>query len=340
MRVVRVALAALAVAALALARPSIDPNTLTVSGISAGACFTVQYQVAHSTKVRAVGVIAGAPFYCAQDQMVNAMIDCMEDPLLINIGTLNAEMNISASQGFIDPVSNIEDQAVMLFSGLFDTVVSHGTMELLAAQYQSLGVKKMVTYFNYSAEHAWITNQYGNSCSTLGSPYINNCGLDFAGEFLRFAWDHMSLKFNDNKGTFNPSNLLTFSQTAFGANGLVDSLDTTGYYYVPTRCNPLTGDNKTKCHVHLNLHGCTQDAGTLGTTYVSNTGLNEWAEANDIIIIYPQAAANLLEENPNACFNWWGYGGDSHYADKEGVQMTIFEAMVNSVMTTGALPAL
>lgn len=35
-----------------------------------------------------------------------------------------------------------------------------------------------MTDFDTESEHAFITNDYGNECSYLGSPYINNCSLD------------------------------------------------------------------------------------------------------------------------------------------------------------------
>jgi len=321
--------------AAALASATVDPSTLTVSGISAGAAFAVQYQIAHSSKVRAAGIVAGIPFYCAQGLSVMGAFSCMDSPLTINIAELNAEINMSASIGLVDPVANIEKHAVMLFSGIYDSVVNHGTMELLAVQYLELGVHNIRTYFNYSAEHAWITNYWGNSCGTLGLPYINNCGLDFAGEFLRMAWKHMGESFNEHRGTFNTTNLRAFSQTTFGADGLTNSLAATGYYYVPSKC----GANSSKrCHVHLNFHGCTQDVGSVGTDYVKYTGLNEWAEANDIIVVYPQAVPNALLDNPNACFDWWGYAGPG-YANKDGVQMQIFESMMNYLTQNGNLPA-
>jgi len=321
---------------MAFAAPTIDQNTLTISGISAGAAFTVQYEIAHSAKVRAAGVIAGLPFYCAGSSGVGGAYECMDDPSLINVNELNDIVSLYASAGDVDATSNIKSHAVMLFSGLIDTVVNHGAMEALQTQYTALGVTNLITYFNYTAEHAWITNYAGNSCSSLGSPYINNCGLDFAGEFLQQAFKQMSLPFNTNRGTFNSANLLQFSQTSFGANELSNSMDNIGYYYVPSGCS--SSSNNT-CHIHVNFHGCTQGESSLGTEYVTYTGLNEWAEANNIIIVYPQIVANSLLENPNGCFDWWGYAG-STYATKSGTQMKVVESIIETIMSNnGALPA-
>jgi poly(3-hydroxybutyrate) depolymerase len=46
----------------------------------------------------------------------------------------------------------------------------------------------------------------------------------------------------------------------------------------------------------------------IGTEFVTNSGLNEIAESNNIIILYPQAKKSILNpSNPNGCFDWWGY---------------------------------
>jgi len=147
----------------------------------------------------------------------------------------------------------------------------------------------------------------------------------------------MNQPFNSNRGTFDSSNLMQFSQTSFGADGFTNSLDSVGYYYVPKACQVGSGTNTTTCNIHLNFHGCTQGQSSVGTTYVSYTGLNEWAEANNIIIVYPQIVSNSLLGNPNGCFDWWGYC-DSNYANKKGTQMKIVDAIIAQLYSTGSLP--
>src|SRR3712207_3357206 len=44
----------------------IDPDRITVSGLSSGAYMAVQLGVAYSSSFRGVGVIAGGPYGCAQ----------------------------------------------------------------------------------------------------------------------------------------------------------------------------------------------------------------------------------------------------------------------------------
>eukprot|EP00729_Bicosta_minor_P028416 gene28416-24868_t len=44
---------------------SIDPGSISISGLSSGADFVVQLQVAHSALIKGVGVFAGQPYHCA-----------------------------------------------------------------------------------------------------------------------------------------------------------------------------------------------------------------------------------------------------------------------------------
>ena len=46
-------------------RLAIDPAGISISGISSGADFVVQFQVAFSSVVKGVGVFAGQPYHCA-----------------------------------------------------------------------------------------------------------------------------------------------------------------------------------------------------------------------------------------------------------------------------------
>lgn len=39
-----------------------------------------------------------------------------------------------------------------------------------------------------------------------------------------------------------------------------------------------------------------------------HSGLNEIAEANNLIILYPQASVSkIYPYNPKGCWDWWGY---------------------------------
>ena len=89
--------------------------------------------------------------------------------------------------------------------------------------------------------------------------------------------------------------------------------------------------------VHVVLHGCQQDAGTIGRLFVEQTGYNAWADANRIIVLYPQTKVSaFLPFNPNACWDWWSYiEHDDGYVTKSGLQIAAIKTMLNA-LTAGA----
>ena len=65
---------------------------------------------------------------------------------------------------------------------------------------------------------------------------------------------------------------------------------------------PWRGDGAARCPLHVAFHGCLQSLGKINTTFVEHAGYNAWAEANGIVVLYPQATANAL--NPKGCWDW------------------------------------
>ena len=77
---VAVALLASASAAPALDSPpplNLDHRHFTVSGLSSGAAMAVQMGVAHSSRVRGIGIVSGPPYLCAQGFVTKATNDCL-----------------------------------------------------------------------------------------------------------------------------------------------------------------------------------------------------------------------------------------------------------------------
>jgi poly(3-hydroxybutyrate) depolymerase len=300
---------------------NLNPYTFTISGISSGACMAVQFQYAWSTIVKGAAIIAAAPYLCAGGTVAGAEA-CLNTPEIEAPPVFYASAEYNAAANLIDPLENLKNQTIFLFSGTADTIVPQPNMDYVALMYTFAGAgDRMTKYFNYSAEHAWVTNKYGNDCGYLGDPYINNCGIDFGGQFLKQAFADLNVPFNDQIGVLNTSNFFSFDQTQFGADPNMNSMGREAYAYIPLACQ----SGKLQCHLHVNLHGCQQDFLTLGTQYLYQTELNEWAEANNIVILYPQAIANLL--NPMGCFDWWGYASET-YAIKTGPQISLIRSMI------------
>ena len=310
-------------AAVNLPALKIDKTQTTVSGLSAGGFMAVQLHVAYSaTFAKGAGVVAGGPFYCAEGSIVNATGRCMASPAGIPTSTLVNTTNTWASQGLIDPVSNLQNSKVYLFSGTLDSVVKPGVMDALRTYYNSFVPAANVVYKkDIAAEHAMVTDDYGNGCSTKGAPYISDCNFDLAGTMLQHLYGTLNAR---NNATLPAGNYVEFNQSQFITN---HGMATTGWAYIPQFCQ--AGGSAT-CRLHVVLHGCKQNVSDVQQQYVRNTGYNRWADSNNIVMLYPQTSTAAT----NSCFDWWGYD-NANYAKKSGPQMVAIKAMVDQVSSGG-----
>jgi len=283
--------------------------------------------VAFSSTLVGAGVLAGGPYYCANGMIAYALSACMSSPFMISVKELVAYTYYSETNGYIDPVKHLLAHKVWMYSGTKDTVVAPGVMQALQTYYTYfVNASATDSHFTTPSQHAFITNGQGGACGFLGSPYINNCQFDAAGSLLN--WIHGPLKQPVSQIT---SNLVTISQSQFVPSGFTASgicMQNNAYIYLPTKC----ASAHSGCIVHISMHGCQQTIDDIGNKFYTMTGYNGWAEANGIIILYPQAKDCLLN-NPNGCFDWWGYT-NSAYATRTGPQMVTVKNMVDYIVKT------
>jgi hypothetical protein len=303
----------------------------SISGLSSGAFLTVQMEVAYSANVIGAGVIAGGPFYCSEGSTLASTTDCMSIPDLIDLSDLTEYTAARVKDGSIDDTSNMASHQVFLFSGTLDTVVNQGVMKKLATYLGNyVPASNIVTEFNVPAEHAFITDDFGGICAYLGIPFINNCGIDTAGIILQQIY-----------GTLNPKvssiskNYFSFKQSEYFSsdNWDIAIMADDGFLYVPTACQ----GNYSACKLHVVMHGCGENYLESFSTVIYNAGYSQWAEANDMILLFPQASMDLLL-NPMGCWDWWGYT-NSDFALKKGVQMAGIFAMTQSLPAASSLKA-
>lgn len=313
-----------AVAAVNLPQLNVDKTQTSVSGLSSGGFMAVQMHVAFSaTFKKGVGVVAGGPFYCAQGSIVNATGRCMASPAGIPTSTLVSTTNNWASQGLIDPVANLQQSKVYLFSGSLDSTVKPGVMDALKTYYNSFVPAANVVYKkDIAAEHAMVTDDFGSTCSTKASPYINDCNFDLAGAILGQIYGTLNPR---NNNALPAANFVEFNQSQFITN---HGMSPTGWAYVPAACS-----GGQQCRVHVVFHGCQQNYTLVGNKYVRNTGYNRWGDTNKIIMLYPQTSTAAT----NSCWDWWGYDS-ANYAKKSGPQMAAVKAMVDQLSNGGTTP--
>jgi len=297
-------------------------SDVTVSGLSSGGFMAVQLHVTYSSIINGSAVFAGGPYYCARGNLIYAEEQCMYTFMgTPSITSLLQTTTKYENQGLIDKTANLKDDPVYLYSGADDTVVDPKVMQSLETYYQNfVDIQKLVADYAVPSQHCWPTVSYGSACAQLKSPYIGKCGFDGAGNALTTLYG--SLK---SGVTAVKANLLSFSQTSY-ISGTKTSLADTGYIYVPTACQ-----SGTTCSLHVVLHGCEQTEDDIGTVFVENIGMNEYAEANNIIMLYPFAKRSYsAPSNPNGCWDWWGYT-DANYANNKGVQMKFIRSLITAV---------
>ncbi|MEO7335016.1 MAG: prolyl oligopeptidase family serine peptidase [Caldimonas sp.] len=334
------ALAASKVAAptiVKLQRYQIDPAKVFVSGISSGGFAAVQMHVAHSSTFKGAAVYAGGVYWCAgAGGAATALANCGGLTLPTNQAAYNSTLaasevylDLQSSLGTIDTSANLRGQPVYLWSGTQDRTVNPLEMADLNAQYQRYGAN--IHFDNtFPAAHGWESPDGELACGTPGSPYMVNCSVNGVPYDSVKTWLTMflgPLKARNN-GRLSGT-LSAFDQTEFGATPNL-SMSSSGSVFVPKSC----AQGQT-CGLVLAMHGCQQQASLIGNRWVGQAGINEWADTNRLVVVYPDTIASSAPNptNPNACFDWWGYSNqsDPNYALKSGLQMSVLYAMVQRV---------
>jgi hypothetical protein len=308
----------------------------SVSGLSAGAYMAGQFQIAHSSIVRGAGIIAGGPYGCAESAFADvmpgpgapflnlskAMNGCMLDAMqawgIPNPELLAERARKLASLDRIDATEGMTRSRVYLFSGTNDRIVLPSIVAAAAKLYSALGVPdtqvKLVS--DIGAGHAFVTEDKGLACGRTGEPYITDCDYDQAGVLLGHIYGQLRSRTAQPAGEF-----VVFDQREFARDLTGHGLDDAGVVYVPRSCRPGPG-----CRVHIVFHGCNQQRSKAGDAFIKDTGFANWADANRLIVLFPQVTTSTL--NPQACWDWWGYTG-REYLTRKGPQVVAVRRMLD-----------
>lgn len=317
----------MAAAADPLPSLNLDPSATTVSGLSSGAFMAVQLQVAFSSSIAGAGVVAGGPFDCAEGSIWRALYACM-DPFWVQADAAKslASMRDLAAQGKIDALDGLVADRIYLFHGMADDTVARVTMDALEQTYVSIGAPDAAISYSVSVDagHGFVTEQGAITCADTEPDFLIDCDIDQAGDILSWLYGALA----DPVATV-AEGLLTFDQSLYtqGAAGMDDQ----AFVYVPAAC--AAGAT---CRLHIALHGCKQGREVIGEDYARLTGYNRWAEANNIVVLYPQALKisspwyNWFAGNPNGCWDWWGYSG-SDYLSQTSPQPSAIARMAGAL---------
>ena len=310
-----------------------DPAEVSVSGVSSGGFMAVQFHVAHSGRVKGVGVVAGGPYYCAQGSVWMAYYNCSTPSAsapLPSVALLKAEADALARARLIDPTDGLAAARVWLFSGTRDRTVDPAVVDA-ARQFYALykpPAGNLVRVADRPAGHAMVTESAGGACGTTAPPYINDCDYDAAGELLGHVLGALEPPAAKETGR-----IIRFDQRPFAdGDAYAISLADSGYAFVPRACE------LERCRVHVAFHGCRQSVQAVGERFVREAGYNRWADANRLIVLYPQTIARTgpgfqggrwsFVFNPRGCWDWWGYT-DARYHTSADRQIRTVTAMVD-----------
>ena len=278
----------------------------------------------------------------------------------------NRARELAQDHNRLDDISHLRDHRIYLFSGIDDSVVYQSSVEQTRQFYLSLGInpRNLDWVNNIHAGHAIITaNPEDSPLGTNQPPYINNGGFIQSHDILKTIYPDSHFTPTDTPLT---GKLHRFSQVECmpGAseherrNNLKRaSMSEFGYVYVPgsvvppqhpvhhahhTAANPPTTNPNVR--LHMVMHGCKQGYNYIpvingrpdtanfppyGNRYITTTGYNEYADQNDMVVIYPQAEGldNGEVQNPDGCWDWWGYTGDDFYS-KQALQIQALSNML------------
>ena len=300
-------------------------SRISVSGVSAGGFMAVQSHVALADRIGGVGVVAAGPYHCAQGDVQTALSRCMTGEGL-TVEPLVQFTKEAAAAGEVAPVAELESARVWVFHSPADSVVAPAAGRALADYYRAFVPDDQVTLVDdVETAHGWPTLDSGAACQEWGGDYINDCDYDTAGEILRHVHGDLVAR----APQANPDNLVETDLSAYFTSG--SHVAKAGYMYVPEACRGSAGE----CGLHIAFHGCVQGAEFIENRFAMNSGFNEWAESNKLIIVYPQIEKSLF--NPKGCWDWWGYTDDD-YDVRAGKQVAGVAALIDSHVSGTLLP--
>ena len=335
-----------------LPRLNIDSGAISISGLSSGADFAVQFHVAFSSILCGSGIFAGQPFHCAvvrfpKDQLVPKATSqpgdvpicegcpsnetliydhCKNHPEVVEPMLLVNRTLEMAANGDIDDVLGLSVDQIYLYRGTKDTIYLEGAVE---------NVVKYFSYFVRDAEaqiefnkttpsaHCWPLKDFGTSCGFQGAGHeLEKCGYDGPGAALQHIYASPSSPLNPPASKYDPSSLYYFDQTVFDIGSKV-GLNETGYVYIPHECMSQS------CKLHISLHGCSVN--NYYEEAVHHLSFNYWAETNNIVIVYPRMAQHgTTVQEKIGCWDAYGQTGQA-YDTQNGVQMKAIRQMIKRI---------
>ena len=308
-------------------RPAaIDIAAITVSGLSAGAYMAHQLLVAYSDVFSGMGSIAGGPYLCSNGTLRGALTSGMRGDPKLDVASLVVRTRALEQQGLVADLRNLERARIWVFHGTGDHTVLRAPVEALVEYCGYFTRAENIRFVgDVACRHTMPTDMFDPAQLKLRhDPYINRVGYDAAGALLRHLYGPLRPR------TQARGRLVRFDQEEFVPFPLLAGMGNIGFVYYPT-----SAFQGTVCKLHVALHGCEQYEAKLGIVFAEHAGYNEWAEANDIIVLYPQTFPTVspFVFNPKGSWDWFGML-DCWFCTRLGRQQRAIVEMVGRLAGT------
>ncbi|XP_035716524.1 uncharacterized protein LOC110860759 [Folsomia candida] len=314
---------------------NVNREFITMSGVSSGGTFAQQMFVAHSTLISGISVFSHTFYRCGPGNGI--------------LRDYDAACTTAGRRHFwsktYSPKKAIKDIRTYFKKGLIDDphymggkhlYVFAGTKNHLFTVDQSL--KILEVFKPFIADSSVIKTRIAKAnltlpnkgkelpaCSAPPDKFgVSNCGFSGALESLQFMLGHDAVRSSKGHPKLQP--LIQFDQTEFFENVGRHDMDTVGYLYVPKVCK----HNEIPCLLHFYFHGCSTGREFVGPGHVVRSGFLEVAEANGIIVVFPQAISS--RENNIGCWDTFGVTGPL-YATQQGGQVAVVKKMLDRILT-------
>ena len=87
----------------------------------------------------------------------------------------------------------------------------------------------------------------------------------------------------------------------------------------------------------MHYHGCIANIWRRRILWADSINLNEYAESNNLVIVYPQAKGD--KKTGRGCYNWDVYTLDPGFDTKQGVQLrTVYNLLLDIDNAVAAAP--
>ncbi|GAB2789397.1 PHB depolymerase family esterase [Halomonas shantousis] len=321
---------------------TVEPDAVSVMGVSSGGYMATQLAVAWPETFSGLAVFAAGPWHCARGSLHHALNQCMNTrDGLPDLDAIEAQRADYQAQNLVGSDAALAQQRVFIWHGAQDAVIAPRLGELLAEQYRHwLADPQRQLEFRLApqAAHGWPTADDTKEaplvpCGEEASPYLLDCDTSNADDAL--AWLYPQRHPDATQGgaaSIAAGTLYPFDQRDFYTGR---RLAETGYVYVPESC-----EQGRPCALTVALHGCNMSSERIGEAFARHSGLNRWASQHRLVVLYPQAEPSL--PNPQGCWDWWGYDESTWqlhplHDTHNGRQTAALKAMVDHISGRGPL---